>query len=641
MTAPPLEGLVSAEQLLAEDDAICRRVYSPPPVLTLSEWSDLHRVLSRAASAEPGQWQTDRAPYQRGIMDAMSDPLVERVVLMKSSQVGFTEMIGNACGFYIDQDPAPILMVQPTLEMGKAWSMDRLQPMLRESPQLAGKVRESNRRHSGDTILHKVFPGGHLTIVGANSAAGLASRPIRVALFDEVDRYPLSAGDEGDPITLGIRRTTTFWNRKIILGSTPTLKDISRIHQLYLESDQRRYYVPCPDCGHAQVLRFSQFRGELGENGRYIPESIRYACAGCGALIGEENKSRMLAAGEWMVENPSSRTVGFHISALYSPWMTWAEIQREYNESRHDMTRLQVWTNTILGEPWEDRGGDPADLEGRKDAYPRGQPPFGVAVLTMGVDVQDDRLEYIIRGFGQGEESWPVERGVVVGDPSLTISKKDSPWITLEERRAALYRRADGRELPVLVTCVDSGHHTDAVYAYTGPRFRQRVYATKGSSTPGRPLVPRRPSRNNKARVALFELGTEAGKDMVYSRLRVAKKGPLYYHVPDWMDAEWFTQVTAEKVVKKQISGRWVRRYELPRGARNEALDCEVLCLAALRLAPIRLSELGRMAGHPDEPPPPPPGDPDPPSVEVPPVMDPPPPPKPRGFRTFNILGRR
>lgn len=287
------------------------KVYEPPPLLTVSEWSDRNRVLSPEASAEAGQWNTFRAEYQRGIMDSLNDPLIDTVVVMKSSQVGWTEILNNVAGYYIDQDPSPILAVQPTVDMGKAWSKDRFSPMLRDTPCLRGKVRDARVRDSGNTVLHKTFPGGHITIGGANSPAGLASRPIRIVLGDEIDRWPHSAGTEGDPWKLACKRTTTYWNRKKIVGSTPTIKGFSRIESLFEESDQRRYYVPCPHCDEFQVMKWAQVQWPEGQ-----PQDACYYCEVCGGEITDTDKLAMIRLGEWRAESESRGVAGFHLNEL-------------------------------------------------------------------------------------------------------------------------------------------------------------------------------------------------------------------------------------------------------------------------------------------------------------------------------------
>lgn len=575
---------------------LLRSLLAPPPKLTVSAWADAYRVLSRESSAEPGRWRTDRAPYQRGIMDALSDPLIERVHFMKSAQVGATEILNNVVGFYIDQDPAPILVVQPSVDpMAKAWSTDRLAPMLRDTPRLRGKVHDPRARDSGNTILHKVFTGGHVTIVGANSAAGLASRPIRIALFDEVDRYPASAGTEGDPITLGIQRTQTFWNRKILLCSTPTLKTLSRIEKAFNEGDQRYFYLPCPSCGTEQVLVWKQLHWDHAK-----PETARYVCQECTAEIPETMKLWMMERGRWIATVPERRIASFHINALYSGWARWPELVTEWLEAQGDQQRLQAFINTKLGEVWDERGAglEPGLIEARRVTF-RAEIPTGIGYLTMGVDVQDDRLEYVVRGWGAGEQSWLIAFDRILGDTATPFGHPRSPWNDLEVIRLRDWKAESGRLVRIAATAVDTGgHSTDAVYAYTGPRYTHRVYATKGSSIPGSPLVPRKPTRNNKAKAPLFLIGSDTGKDIVHSRLKVSEPGPLYMHLPDPIPQDWVIQVTSERKVRKQVGGKWSSRWVLPIGARNEALDCEVLALVALRLSPIRTAELERMAAE-------------------------------------------
>jgi phage terminase large subunit GpA-like protein len=584
--------------------AVVHAGLAPEHRLTVSEWADAHRILSREASAEPGPWRTDRAPYQRGIMDAFSDPVIETVVIMSASQIGKTEIVNNIVGYYIDQDPAPMLVVQPNVDpMAKSWSLDRLAPMLRDCPRLRGKVADPKTRDSGNTVLHKVFPGGHITVVGANSPAGLGARPIRVVLLDEVDRYPDTAGTEGDPVTLATQRTATFWNRKILLTSTPTLRGFSRIEEAWLESDQRHYHVPCPPCGAKQPLVWSGLRWREG-----APESAAYACQACAALIDEREKMGMLERGEWVATNPGSRIAGFHVNALYSPWRRWAELARDWIPAQRDPTRLQAFVNLQLGESWEERGGghDPEALERRQEAYPTDAQgllvPAGVGALTAGVDVQDDRIEVLTIGWGQGEESWRVARDFVLGDPG-----KVEPWKQLDALLARRWRREGGGELGIRLAGVDSGHHTEMVYRFCGPRY-PRVVALKGSSEPARPLVNRRPSVNNRYGIRLFFVGTDTAKDLLYARLRIATPGPGCMHFPIGLEPDYYRQLTAEKVVKRQVAGRWVRRYELPRGERNEALDCEVYALVAFVLANVPARELVRGTPPPAPAPPPPEG---------------------------------
>ncbi len=582
---PEPKTSAAAKATLARAEVrLLKQLLAPPPDITVTQWADAHRVLSREASAEPGQWRTDRAPYLRGIMDAFSDPLIERIVFMKPSQVGATEIINNIVGYFVDQDPAPLLVLQPTLDMARAWSTDRLAPMLRDSPRLQGRVKDPRTRDSGNTILHKLFDGGHLTIVGANSAAGLAMRPIRVVLCDEVDRYPPSAGTEGDPVTLAFRRTATFWNRKLFLGSTPTVKGFSRIEQAYLESDQRTYHVPCPHCGLAQPLVWSQLKWETDR-----PETAAYLCLGCGVLVEDAAKTDMLERGVWVAAEPGRTSAGFHLNGLYSPWARWAELAREFLEVRPIPERLRVFVNTVFAETWTEAGDEvPMDaLALRRERY-AAEVPRDVGVLTAAVDVQGDRLELEVIGWGKSEESWRISWEQLPGDPG-----REEVWQALEGRLTRAYRHEGGAYLHIAACCIDSGgHHTEQVYRFVRPRQGRRVYATKGLAQPGRPLLGR-PSRANKLGVRLFPVGTDTAKDLLFARLKITQPGPGYCHFPDVFDHEFFAQLTSEKAVTRYYKGRPIRSYVKQR-PRNEVLDLEVLNLVALAsLGSATLRDLG------------------------------------------------
>jgi phage terminase large subunit GpA-like protein len=587
VTAP--EGL---QQLREIGRQTVRAYASPPPRLTVSEWADTKRMLSREYAAEPGQWRTSRAPYQRGIMDAFSDFAIEKVVVMSSAQVGKSEILFNVIGYFVDEDPSPILKVRPTTDDAEQWSKTRLAPTIRDTPVLRERFRDPKSRNSGNTLLIKEFPGGHLTIVGANAPTGLASKAVRVVLCDEVDRFPVSAGTEGDPVAIAEKRTTTFWNRKIGLFSTPTIKGASRIHTAFEEGDQRYFEVPCAACGFFQRLVWAQLRWEPDR-----PASAVYECVSCKTRIREREKLRMLQRGRWRATAVATGPIAsFHLNALYSAWARWPELVREFLSSQADLQRLQAFTNTVWGEVWEDKGGglDPEKLETRKEEYDV-EVPAGVAMLTMGVDVQADRLEYLVRGWGAGEESWLVDHDVILGDPEIRRGMPHSPWDQLDQVRRQDWTTPSGKPMRIAATCVDSGYQTDAVYDYCRPLYGQRVFAVKGSSTPGRPIVPRRPSVNNKGKVRLFELGTEAAKDVIYSRLRMVIPGPQFMHLPTWTTGAYFEQITAERTKRRQVAGRWIRRYELPRGRRSETLDCEVYALAGLRLTPMSPVQIGTL----------------------------------------------
>lgn len=549
------------------------RVVAPPPELTVSQWADLYRRLSSESSAEPGQWRTDRAPYQREIMDAVTDPLVETIVIMSSAQVGKTEILLNIIGYFIDYDPSPILVIQPTLEMAQTFSKDRLAPMIRDSPALRGKVADAKSRDSGNTILHKTFPGGHITMVGANSPSGLASRPIRILLADEVDRFPVSAGTEGDPLMLAEKRTTTFWNKKKVFVSTPTIKGVSRIERAYLASSQEEWHLPCPTCGAYQPLLWGQIRFD----------DATMECAFCQARHNEfEWKS---GVGKWVAKKDNRKIRGFHLNELASPWKRWKTIIEEFQEAKKSPETLKVWVNTSLGETWEEKGEgvEADDLLKRRELYDC-EVPEDVLVLTAAVDVQDNRLEYEIVGWGLGKESWGIQYGIIMGDPG-----QEQVWNELDMILDKPYKRKDGIELKVMTTCVDSGgHHTKEVYEYCKAREFKRVWAIKGQGGSGIPFIIR-PKKRNDAGVWLFNLGVDVGKDTVTSRLKIQEKGPGYCHFPlddgRGYDEEYFNGLTSEHRVIRYNKGKPVIHWEKKTsGSRNEPFDLRVYATAAFEI---------------------------------------------------------
>ena len=566
-------------------DRMIRKLLAPVSKLMVSEWADRYRMLSAEASAEPGKWNTNRAPYQRGIMDAFGDPMVEMVVCMTSSQVGKTEIVGNVVGYYMDQDPSPILVVQPTLSNAEAWSKDRLAPMLRDTPRLRDKVKSARSRDSGNAVLHKLFSGGNISIVGANSAADLAGRPKRILLGDEIDRWPASAGTEGDPWGLARRRTANFWNRKLGAFSTPTLKGFSRIDDMFQESDQRFYHVPCPDCGFLQKLVWAQLKWENKD-----PDTAAYCCISCGVLMEESHKRAMLEGGTWIASNPGSRIAGFHLNALYSPWARWSELVREWLAIEGSTQKLQVFVNTILGETWEEQGEqvDAGALEARREpklndtrttgwGIERYIVPMDAGVLVGAVDVQGDRLELKVKAFGAGEESWLVHYAQLMGDPANKLV-----WDTLNGELNRTYVHEGGAEMRIVAVCIDTGgHHAEQVYRFTRKK-QPRIWPTKGVAGRGRPIWGR-PGKSKKYKSYVGLIGVDTAKDMIFARMRTREPGPGYMHIPKWADSEYLAQLTSEKAVKRIVNGRAERRYRKTR-ERNEGLDLEVYCLAALNV---------------------------------------------------------
>lgn len=565
----------------------------PPPKLTVSQWADAYRKLSAEASAEPGQWVTARNEAMRGVMDAVSDPSIHTVVVMSSAQVGKSESLLNVIGYHAAQDPAPILLLQPTLEMGEAFSKDRLAPMVRDTPALKGKIKDARARDSGNTLLHKTFPGGHVTIAGANSPASLASRPIRIVLADEVDRYPLSAGTEGDPVSLARKRSTTFWNRKTVLTSTPTVKGISRIEAEWELSDKRRYHVTCEDCGHQQTLAWGNVKWPEGR-----PRDAFYACVECGSAWDDAARWRTLRGGEWIATAPFNGVAGFHLSEICSPWVRLGDMAQGFLDAKRSPETLKTWVNTSLGETWEEDSEkvDGHALSSRVEDWQKC--PDDVLVVTCGVDVQNDRLEVERVGWAEDEESWSLDHKVIYGDPAAP-----EIWAELDAYLHLTSERADGTELPVHAACIDSGgHHTQAVYRFTKDRVRRRIHAIKGVGGPGRPVWPRYASKVSKGKINLFLVGVDAAKDAVYARLKIRSPGPGYCHFPK-REPKYFEQLTSEVVQTKYVKGFPTRVYVLPGGMRNEALDCRVYAYAALQSLNVRWGHL--LAAQQKRPPPP------------------------------------
>jgi phage terminase large subunit GpA-like protein len=520
-------------------------------------------------------------------MDSCSDPSVKQVVVMAGAQLGKSEALLNVIGYHIEYDPSPMLMMQPTVEMAQSFSKDRVTSgLLATTPSLNGKVKDPRARDSGNTTLHKTFPAGSLSMVGANSPAGLASRPIRVVLCDEVDRYPPSAGDEGDPIALATKRALTFWNRKIILVSTPTDKAHSRIEQAYLESDQRKYHVKCPHCDEAQELKWANVQWEDSK-----PETAAYYCESCGCAWSDAQRHRAVSGGEWVASAPFAGIAGFHISALYSPWVSIADAVDEFLKSKRDPMRLKTWVNTFLGETWEEQGErvDDVDLMDRREDF-GDEVPDEVLLLTAGIDVQDDRLELEIVGWGKGEESWSMDYQTLYGDPSTP-----ELWMQLDEVLRQKYTHPLYGEMIIRASCIDSGgHYTQQVYNYARQRAGQRVFAIKGVGGEGKPIIGR-PTKNNIGKINLFPVGTDTAKELVYARLKMTDVGGGYCHFPLGREPEYFRMLTAEKKVTKYFKGRPKREWVKVR-QRNEALDCRVYATAALAVLNVNMDAVYKQA---------------------------------------------
>jgi phage terminase large subunit GpA-like protein len=574
----------------------------PPKRLRLSEWADEHFYLSAESAAEPGRWRT--LPYQRGIMDAITDPAVEMVSVMKSARIGYTKILDATVGYYMHQDPCPIMIVQPTVEDAEGFSKEELAPMLRDCPVLAEIIPQTAARDTKNTILHKIYPGGSLSVVGANSGRGFRRVSRKVVLFDEVDGYPPSAGTEGDQIKLGIRRTEYYWDRKIIIGSTPLVAGASRIAELFEAGDQRRYYVPCPHCGHMDFLAFRESdRGHWMAWPKGEPERAHFVCSKCGCEIDHKHKRAMVEAGEWRADGEFKRHASFHIWAAYSysPNATWGQLAAEFVAANAaGPEQLKTFVNTVLGETWTERGEAPEWMRiyQRREQYPVGTVPAGVEFLTAGVDVQRDRLVYEVVGWGSDRQSWSVDAGVLPGDTSNEGA--DGPWAKLDELLAHAYPGVDGGSThSVLMLAVDSGDQTQTVYNWARRYPMSRVIACKGTAAAktiiGSPspvdvtVRGKRLSRGYK----VWPVGSSIAKSELYGWLRLnpptsesgAPHPPGFCHFPEYGE-EFFRQLTAEHLVPvKKRTGFVVHEWQIIPGRENHWLDCRVYARAAAALA--------------------------------------------------------
>lgn len=591
MTMDDYEGAQEIERAWREG-------LTPDPLLTVSEWSDRHRMLSSKASAEPGRWRTSRTPYLKAIMDCLSPTSpIERVVFMKAAQLGATEMGSNWIGYVIHHAPGPMMAVWPTVEMAKRNSKQRIDPLIEESPALAELIAPARSRDSGNTILAKEFRGGVLVMTGANSAVGLRSMPVRYLFLDEVDGYPLDVEGEGDAISLAEARTRTFARRKIFIVSTPTISGASSIEREYEASDQRRYFVPCPHCQHRQWLRFEQLRWEKG-----LPATAAYICEACDTAIAEHHKTWMLEHGEWRAM-ADGKTAGFHLSSLYSPvgWRAWREIAAAWeaavSKESGSAAAIKTFKNTELGETWVEEGEAPdwQRLVERREDYRVGNIPEGGLLLVGGADVQKDRIEASVWAFGRGKESWLIEHRVLMGDTA-----RDSVWKRLAELLTESWTHASGAALPLARFALDTGFATQEAYAFVRACRDPRVMAVKGvargAALIGTPTAVDMTQGGKKLRrgIKVFAVAGGIAKLEFYNNLRksadVGEDGMTtvfpagFVHLPK-IDAEFIQQLCAEQLItRRNRNGFPVREWQKMR-ERNEALDCYVYARAAASAA--------------------------------------------------------
>lgn len=545
-----------------------RAAWQLPPIMKVADYADQHRSLP-GTSALPGRWKTSRTEYLREIMNCLSvDSPHEKVVVMSAAQLGKTEIALNFISYIIANSPGTCLLVSPTDAASRRMCRLRLDPLIDNDPVLSTLVVPRRRAQSGNTESQKRFVGGNLFLVGANSATNLRSAPVCYLLCDEVDQFPESVGDEGDPLGIAEQRTTTYeGRRKLLFLSTPTLKGISRIEKAYLEGDRREYQCPCPFCNHFQVLRFERLRWPAGDCSKAY-----YQCIECSKPIQESYKSSMVAKGKWVATAQSpTNSASFHLNSLISPFVRWEKIALENEASQSDPARLQAWYNSFLGEPFEDSittSLSPMVLLSRAVDFQN--PPIGVVV--SGVDCQIDRLELEILGFGRGEEAWSLEYLSLPGSPF-----SPDVWHHLE---AVLRETYCG--MKVSACCIDSAYASAEVYRFCAPRFHRKIFAVRGTHDQTHPIWTRRPSRPKDGRLAnLYTIGSQVLKKLILARLGIEKPGPGYFHHPV-RDLNYFEQLLNERPVRRFISGRQTETWIKPANARTEARDARMYCLAAL-----------------------------------------------------------
>jgi phage terminase large subunit GpA-like protein len=570
----------------------------PPPKLNLVEWADEYRYLSKEASARPGKWTTATVEAARGPMMAYSDPDVRIVTIQCATQFMKTEFLLNIMGYHIHQDPAPMIAIQPGIREAEAFSKDRVKPMLRDSPVLAAIMPPTKTRDGGDTILHKQFPSGHITFVGANAPSGLAMRPVRVVLCDEINKYPKSAGKEGDPVSLIAERMATFWNSKLVHVCSPTIEGDSRITDEYEAGDQRVFEPPCPFCGHREEMKWSHVKWE-GRNAK----TAYYECQGCKQPWDDVTRrraiesTRFLPSLGWRATKEFNGHASFRVSKLASPWEPLSKIVQKFLNAGSNPERLKTFVNTQLAETWKQSGDAPEwkRLYDRRETYAINSVPEGVRVLMCGVDIQKDYIACEIVGFGRDAESWSIDYRNFSGKPADNEGSPTSPWRELEKVLNEEWRHPSGARLRVRMMAVDSQYETQTVLRWVRRQSAERVIAIRGEERYPQAIgAPRAVEVHLRGRkkprgAKQWPVGTNILKNEIYSFLKQEKpteesKEKLPYgfcHFPQYNEA-YFRGITAEQIVPKVIRGytkfEWTKVYD-----RNEPLDCRVYA-SALRV---------------------------------------------------------
>ena len=601
-------------------------VLAPPEQLTTTEWARKYRGMSAKATARPGRYNPDITPWVQGMHEALDDPTVFKVVGMKSAQIAWTDgVINNFIGKKIDIDPCPMIMMFAKDGAAKEYNTEKFTPMVEATPRLASKIPVHKTRDKDNGIQHKNFPGGFLKLVGSNSPSSVKSTPAPVVFVEEPDDCNDNVRDQGDTITLLEERTKTYARRKVVFGGTPTIEGVSRIEAAYKLSDQRKFFVPCHHCGDSHVLEWAHVRWSTSEEqqhevfGKAQPETAYYVCPNCGGIWNDIEKNRNVRQGKWVATAPFHGVAGFWINEVYSPFpgSLLARLVEKFLIAEHalqqgDDTKARAFCNNTRGLPYAYQSDlpDVEILRERAEDYEELVAPWGVLIITAGVDVQHDRLAISIVGWGRGEESWRLYWGEIHGQTSVT---EQGAWVDLDALLDKPVRHASGAELRIRAVSIDSsdGQTSDAVYGFVRKRMGKNFMAVKGGadqnsdreifSTPQVSVDKNVHQKAHKYGLRPFIVGVQRAKDLLLGqdagagRLKLTGTGPGRMHWYKSIRPDWYEQITSEvKAPHRTMRNKKV--WQKKAGVRNEALDTEVYALHAARSLKINLWKEERWA---------------------------------------------
>lgn len=616
------------------------RRFLPPPDLDPAEWAEQFRRMSSEETAYPGRFSFALVPYFRWFLERFAQPDVRKGVCRKSAQIGWTQaVICNVLGWIVHIQRTTAIAMFPKEGAARNFDREKFAPMCDSTPEV-GALLPTKSRQKDLTALFKKFPGGFIKFVGSNSIADVKSTSARRLFIEEPDDCNLNLRGQGDAIKLLEERGKSYNDLKVLVGGTPSIKGVSSIDDEIAQSDQNYWMVPCPDCGEYQRLQWGQViwrkDGEVEHEifGRELPETAHYVCAHCGSLWNDAQKNAAVRRGRPEPTAPFRGVLGLTLNELYSPFhnsrmamLVERYLTAKHEEARGNLGALITFWNTALGESWEYKTDAPEkeDLEARGLDYAPLTVPAGGLVVTMGVDVQHDRIAVTMRATGRGEESWlllwdelpgiphhkvTVEPGAL--DPASREGREDAVWLALDDLVFGTYPHESGARLKVSAVSIDSGdgHTSDAVYHYCKTRAGRGVLvmATKGHSTPGKEIFtkPKESHETNAANtkaakrgVRVYMVGTEKAKDLlIESRLHLEGHGPGRFHWYRSVRADYFDQLLSEvkAPAREQKRSRdllkprdLLKVWQKRAGARNEALDCEVLALHASRALKLHL----------------------------------------------------